>query len=117
METRTLLYVVAGALLLWMLAQRFVGKVAPAKAKELVAAGAKLVDVRSAAEFASGHVAGAVNVPVGELGGRLTELGDKATPIVLYCASGMRSAHAKRTLTRAGFRDVHDLGPMARWPG
>jgi rhodanese-related sulfurtransferase len=35
----------------------------------------------------------------------------------VYCASGMRSAHAKRALVRAGFRDVHDLGPMSRWLG
>jgi phage shock protein E len=117
MNTQNLFYVLITALLAWMIAQRFLGKVAPAKAKELVAAGAKLVDVRTPGEFAGGHIPGAINVPVGELASRIKDVGDAAKPVVVYCASGMRSAHAKRLLVRAGFRDVHDLGGITRWPG
>lgn len=91
------------------------GKVSPDKARALVASGARLVDVRSPGEFAGGHLAGALNIPVGELGDRVAEVGDKAKPVVLYCASGMRSASAAGILRRAGFADVHDLGAMARW--
>ena len=58
---------------------------------------------------------GALNIPVGDVARRMDELGDKTKPVVLYCASGMRSATAFGTLRRAGFVDVHDLGAMARW--
>jgi len=91
------------------------GKVSPEKARQLVASGARLVDVRSPGEFAGGHLTGALNIPVGELGTRMGEVGDKTKPVVLYCASGMRSASAAGMLRRAGFADVHDLGAMARW--
>jgi len=76
---------------------------------------ARLVDVRSAGEYASGHLDGALNVPVQDLAKRMEELGDKTKPVVLYCASGMRSASAAGMLRRAGLADVHDLGAMARW--
>ncbi len=46
--------------------------------------GALIVDVRSPGEFADGHLRGAVNVPVGELEGKLDELGGKGDPLVLY---------------------------------
>ena len=84
-------------------------------AHELVAKGGRLVDVRTPGEFAAGHLSGARNIPLYELGGRLGELEPKDGPIVLYCASGTRSAMAKRTLKRAGFTGVHNLGSMASW--
>ena len=85
------------------------------KARELVAQGAVLVDVRSPAEFAAGHIEGARNVPVGELGGRAHELGATDRPIIVYCASGTRSAMAKRTLRRAGYTAVYNLGSIGSW--
>lgn len=83
------------------------------KAKELVDSGAQLVDVRSPAEFASGALPGAINLPVQSLGGSLAQL-SKDRPVVVYCASGMRSARAASVLKKAGF-EVHDLGPKAAW--
>ncbi len=80
--------------------------------------GATLLDVRSPSEFAGGHLPNAVNIPVAELGRRLDELGsakDEGRPIIVYCQSGMRSAHAKRELLRSGFERVHDLGSRHRW--
>lgn len=91
------------------------GAVSGAEARRLVDAGARLVDVRTPAEFAEGHIAGAVNIPVQELDRRLAELEPKDKPIVVYCHSGRRSANAARTLERAGFSSVHDLGAMTRW--
>jgi phage shock protein E len=91
-------------------------RVSPHKAKALVEAGARLVDVRTVEEFASGHLSGAVNIPVSELERRLTELGPKGQPVVVYCASGFRSASAAKTLTQAGFGTVADLGSMDDWP-
>lgn len=115
MEPSTVLALALGAFVAWKLSRAFLGKVAPDKARALVEGGARLVDVRSPAEHAAGHIEGSINVPVGELPRRLGELGDKSHPVVLYCASGMRSASAAGVLRRAGFAEVHDLGAMSRW--
>jgi rhodanese-related sulfurtransferase len=90
-------------------------KISPQLARQLVSSGARLLDVRTAAEFAGGHIAGAVNIPVQELGGRSGEVGPKEKPVVVYCHSGSRSLFAARTLRQAGFQAVHDLGAMANW--
>jgi phage shock protein E len=103
------------ALLVWQLVRMFFGKVAPDKAKALVASGALLVDVRSPAEHRAQHIAGSVNIPVGEVGERLAEFGDKTKPVVVYCASGMRSASAAKVLKKSGFTEVYDLGSVTRW--
>lgn len=89
-------------------------RISGAAAREKVAAGALLLDVRSEAEFRNGGIVGAKNIPVQSLSSRLGEL-DRARPIVLYCASGMRSASAAALLRRNGFADVSDLGPAAAW--
>ena len=86
-----------------------------AEAHRLVTAGALLLDVRTQGEFADGHVPGAVNIPVGELAGRLSALGPKDRAIVVYCHSGGRSARAAGRLKEAGYATVHDMGPMSRW--
>lgn len=85
------------------------------RARELVGAGARLIDVRTPSEFANGHLPGAINIPVSELAGRASELGDKSKPVVLYCRSGARSARAKKSLEDAGFAKVSDLGPKSAW--
>lgn len=81
-------------------------------ARELVDQGALLVDVRTREEFALEHVQGALNIPVQELASRMSELGPKERPIVIYCRSGARSANAKQMLLAAGYRHVHDMGAM-----
>jgi rhodanese-related sulfurtransferase len=75
-----------------------------------------LVDVRSPAEFARGHLAGAVNVPVTSLGARLPSLGlDRSRPVVAICLSAHRSPPAVRLLARAGY-DARQLeGGMLAW--
>ena len=74
---------------------------------------ALLLDVRSPEEHAERRLEGAVNVPVGELEGRLAELGARERPVVVFCRSGFRSARAASLLREAGFVDVHDLGGIA----
>jgi phage shock protein E len=91
------------------------GNVGSAQARQLVQAGARLVDVRTPSEFAAGHIPGAINIPLQQLDSRLTELQPKDTPVVLYCRSGGRSGSATRVLKNAGFAAVHYLGPMSRW--
>ena len=89
--------------------------ISSADARKLVAEGARLVDVRTPGEFAAGHVEGARNIPVSEISRRTKELGPTDRPIVLYCASGSRSAMAKRTLRGAGYSKVYNLGSMRNW--
>lgn len=73
-----------------------------------------LIDVRTAEEFASGHIQGAVNIPLDVLPSRLNEVpGDQ--PIVVYCRSGNRSAQATRILAQAGYNTIYDLGGINTW--
>lgn len=64
--------------------------------------GAVLLDVRTAGEFARGHIAGAVNIPLDDLRDHLAGL-DKAKPIYVNCHSGLRSYLACRILSQNGF--------------
>lgn len=73
--------------------------------------GGVVVDVRTPAEFAEGHVEGALNVPVDQLPARLSELPADRT-VIVYCRSGARSSAAARTLRAAG-RQVLDARTSA----
>jgi phage shock protein E len=94
---------------------RAAGKKDSAEAHRLVEQGAALIDVRTPGEYAAGHLDGARNIPVAELKGRLTEVGPKDQPVVVYCASGARSAAAASALQQAGFATVLDLGGIGNW--
>ncbi|MEO1064519.1 MAG: MBL fold metallo-hydrolase [Actinomycetota bacterium] len=75
----------------------------------------QVVDVRNPGEVADGMIAGAVNLPVGQVPARLAEL-DRDAPTVVYCAGGYRSSVAASVLRRAGFADVSDLlGGFGAW--
>lgn len=67
------------------------------------------LDVRSKAEFHSGHKPGAINIPLDELPNRLDEL-DKDANIIVYCQVGMRAREAVRILKKAGFSKVENGG-------
>jgi rhodanese-related sulfurtransferase len=108
-------WIVPLALVIAWLALTRLGKISAAKARELVAAGAELIDVRTQGEYASGHLAGARNVPLDELPAQAASLAKAGKPFVVYCQSGIRSARAKRVLRAAGAAEVHDLGAMSRW--
>jgi phage shock protein E len=69
-----------------------------------------IVDVRSHGEFMTGHVAGAINIPLQEIPGRINELMSFSTPIVVCCASGNRSGQAERFLRQQGIPDVYNGG-------
>ncbi len=83
--------------------------------KQKIEAGAVIIDVRTPEEFRDGAYPGARNIPVGTLGARLGEI-PKDKPVVLYCASGARSASAARTMKQAGFADVINAGGLADMP-
>ena len=79
-----------------------------------IRAGALLVDVRTPAEYARGHLEGAINIPYDQIGARAGELGDKDREIVLYCRSGRRSGIAKQTLEKQGFTRLFNAGSYQR---
>ena len=82
-----------------------------------VAPGAVWIAVRSAAEFAEGHVPGAQNIPHTELAARIAELEvARARDVVVYCRSGVRAAQALTVLQAAGFKRLFHLqGDYQRW--
>ena len=72
---------------------------------------ANVVDVRSAEEFASGHLIGAKHVAVENISSELNKtVPDKKRPLILVCASGMRSQKAQRIALQMGYEQVHSLG-------
>jgi phage shock protein E len=84
--------------------------------KEKIAAGAKIVDVRTPAEFKDGAYPGAINIPLALLPLKMKELEPRTTPIVLYCASGARSGQGMRFLKQNGFTDVINAGGLDDMP-
>lgn len=84
------------------------------EAREMVANGAQLVDVRSPQEYGQGALPGSLNVPL-----QVIQLADqhldKAKPVIVYCASGMRSEQAKGVLSQMGFDAVHNLGSVNKY--
>jgi rhodanese-related sulfurtransferase/rubrerythrin len=76
-----------------------------------------LVDVRQPAEYQSGHLPGALLMPVRHIEDRQREL-DPQKPTITYCAAGVRSRAAAATLMNAGFKEVHSMsGGINAWEG
>jgi rhodanese-related sulfurtransferase len=94
--------------------------VAPADVQRIVDGGngsAVLLDVRTPAEFASGRVPGALNIPHTELEARLAEIEPhRSSDVIVYCESGARAAKAAALLVERGFTGVRHLeGDMSGW--
>ena len=77
--------------------------------KELLNKGAQIIDVRTRGEFSSGHIKGSVNIPLNELSAHAKKLKQNKS-IIVCCASGIRSASAKSTLSSLGFTEVYNGG-------
>ncbi len=74
-----------------------------------------LLDVRTESEFNSGHLEGAVNIEVSQLGSRLDEVPADEV-ILVYCRTGVRSVRASKTLVNAGYTDVYNMqGGITAW--
>ena len=78
-----------------------------------VAGGATVVDVRTAPEYAAGHIPGSVNVPVDDLRGRLGDLPDGE--LLVVCAVGIRGYLAARTLAQQGRSVANVDGGYLTW--
>ena len=77
-------------------------------------ASAVVLDVREPGEFRSGHIPGAIHIPLGELGRRLRDL-DRETAVITVCRTGHRSGAAAKLLAREGYKVENLRGGMIAW--
>ena len=109
---------ISGAALLFPMLQKRGAKVSHLQATQYMNQGKTLVlDVRSAEEFAAGHLPNAKNIPLPVLSTRLKEIEkSKNLVVITVCASGVRSASAAALLSKAGFAQAFSLdGGTAAW--
>lgn len=111
--------VVSGLGLLWPLIFRPVGNnVGPVEATQLInREDAVILDVREVDEFAAGHLPDARNIPAGKLADRVGELEKfKDKPLLVCCATGIRSNRACSELKKNGFPRIYSLaGGVDAW--
>jgi len=93
-------------------------KISAEEAKKMMdAGGVTVVDVRSAAEYAMGHVPGAALVPLDSLAAQAkTALPSLDATLLVYCRSGNRSGEAAKILKDLGYTKVYDFGGIMNWP-
>ena len=75
----------------------------------VIARGGIIIDVRTAGEYAGGHVKGSLNIPLAAVASQMSKL-KKDNPVITCCASGMRSGQAKTMLQANGFKEVYNAG-------
>ena len=90
-----------------------------AKGQAMMDAGdVTVVDVRTAQEYADGHIPGAVNIPVETIGAdKPAELTDTGAELIVYCRTGVRSKQASDKLVALGYQHVNDMGGIVDWTG
>lgn len=81
------------------------------KIPELLAQGAVIIDVRSASEFLSGANPQSINIPMDQISESRLKNISKSTPVILCCASGMRSGMAVMMVKNLGYTQVINAGP------
>lgn len=77
--------------------------------KEVISGGATIIDVRTKGEYQSGHLKNSINIPIDKLPQNISKL-NRTKPIITCCASGSRSASARRLLKSNGFEQVYNGG-------
>ena len=99
-------------------AKSFVSVGAEEFAREIAKSGVQIVDVRTASEYAEGHIPGAVNIDVlsSDFSEKITSL-DKEHTVALYCRSGRRSKSAAAEAAKQGFKVVELDGGVLSWKG
>ena len=77
-----------------------------------------ILDVRTAEEYAAGHIKDAINIPNETIGDEeISELPDKNQFIMVYCRSGNRSKQASQKLTNLGYTNIVEFGGINTWTG
>jgi len=116
MDQNTLMIALVVVILAWFGFSRYQKSKNGAVIAAAIAEGAVVVDVRTAGEYGGHHYYGAINIPVDTLAIKLSKVGAKDKPVVVYCASGGRSAAAAGILRRAGFSRVVNGGGLSNMP-
>jgi molybdopterin/thiamine biosynthesis adenylyltransferase/rhodanese-related sulfurtransferase len=82
-----------------------------------IEAGYAVLDVREPDEYQEGALPGAIHIPRGHLESQIeNRISDKSTPVVVYCAGGVRSAFAAKTMQELGYATVESMaGGFGRW--
>ena len=108
-------WVIIAAVLVALFALKRISFVSADEARRFLQQGALVVDVRNPGEFSSGHVPGAINIPLGNLSGDASRrFRDKNQFLLLHCLSGARSGIARGQLKRLGYNNVFNLGSYRR---
>lgn len=89
---------------------KLLGRKSKEELLEMVANGALLIDVRNPDELSQGQVKGAINIPLGSIDHKIDKIKGKKQPVVLFCASGMRSAAATAKLKQNGIEAYNGGG-------
>ncbi len=74
-----------------------------------------VIDVRSADEYKTGHIEGAINIPYDQIESRANY--NKKSDIIVYCQNGARSHVAAMLLQNMGFKRVYDMGGISEYDG
>ena len=86
------------------------------QAVQLINQGAHVVDIREPAQFDTGHIVDAINIPADELAGAMDKKLKKAKSIIIVCDSGMRSGKAVAALRKSGHETAFNLhGGLTAW--
>lgn len=98
-------------------ARATIREIPPEEAERLAAAGTRLIDVRESTEWEEGHIPGAVHIGRSYLEQQIEgAAADRDTPLVLYCAGGVRSLFAAQSLAAMGYTDVASMsGGFQAW--
>ena len=88
------------------------------EAKNMMDGTAVVLDVREQNEYDTGHVPGAVLLPVGSITEQTAAdvVADKTTVVLVYCRSGSRSKKAAQKLADLGYTNVYEFGGILSWP-
>jgi rhodanese-related sulfurtransferase len=111
--------VISGGALLWPALVPRGRQATPLQATQMINRGKStaVIDVRSADEFAAGHLRDAKSMPLADLANRIGELDkNRVKTVILVCQSGARANKAAHQLKSAGFEDIYTLeGGIAAW--
>ncbi|HIV44098.1 MAG TPA: rhodanese-like domain-containing protein [Candidatus Faecalibacterium avium] len=94
-------------------------KISQEEARERMEAGDVIVlDVREQEEYDSGHIPGAVLLPLGAIDGESAAevIPEKDAAVLVYCRSGSRSKRAAKALAELGYTGVYEFGGIMTWP-
>ena len=86
--------------------------------KRMDAGGVLVLDVREPAEYAGGHIPGAVLLPLGTISEASAAgvIGEKDAQVLVYCRSGSRSKKAAKALAELGYTGIYEFGGIRTWP-